>query len=187
MVDNQSTPQVCRRCQHKNPGEALKCAWCGAPLNTASTTIQIPDLVRRDALSQPRQPTGPASDGLAMYIAGEVQPMMVRGKDEVILGRTSTEGGPSVVIDLTPYNAGMLGVSRRHARIIVADEAYLLEDLGSTNGTWLNEKHLPARTQFVLRNGDQIRLGQLILFVYFAAKGRPGSAENDQTAQTGRG
>jgi pSer/pThr/pTyr-binding forkhead associated (FHA) protein len=48
-------------------------------------------------------------------------------------------------------------VSRRHARIFAVDGAYKLEDLGSANGTFLNEQKVlaPAR----LRSGDIIRVG----------------------------
>lgn len=187
MVDKESTPQTCPHCQHQNPAEALKCAWCGGPLNTASTTVYIPNLAYPETRSQPRPPAGLTSEGLALYIAGEVQPVMIRGQDVLILGRTLSDDGVTAVIDLTPYNGGMLGVSRRHARLMREGDTFVLEDLSSTNGTWLNERRLPPRTQFVLRNGDQIRLGQLIMFVYFAAEFRPGHSEGDQPAQVGQG
>jgi DNA-binding winged helix-turn-helix (wHTH) protein len=48
-------------------------------------------------------------------------------------------------------------VSRRHARIISRDSAAALEDLGSKNGTIVNEKAVDAT--FVLRDGDRIRFG----------------------------
>lgn len=49
-------------------------------------------------------------------------------------------------------------VSARHARLFVQDRRLLLEDLGSTNGTWLNGVRLLAPTP--LREGDVLRLGQ---------------------------
>jgi DNA-binding winged helix-turn-helix (wHTH) protein len=49
------------------------------------------------------------------------------------------------------------GVSRRHARIIITDDAAMLEDLGSTNGTWLHGE--PVKTATPLHDGDEIRLG----------------------------
>jgi len=102
------------------------------------------------------------------YIAGEVQPLIVRGRSEIILGR-KVEGQPAEVVDMTPYHGHLLGVSRRHARLVVSPEGALIEDLGSTNGTWLNEKRLTPDASFVVTSGDQIRLGQLILFVYFSS------------------
>ncbi len=52
-------------------------------------------------------------------------------------------------------------VSRRHAHIRRDDFRYYVEDLGSTNGTWLNGARLAAPTQ--LRDGDQIQIADVIL------------------------
>lgn len=49
-------------------------------------------------------------------------------------------------------------VSARHARLFVQDRRLLLEDLGSTNGTWLNGVRLLAPTP--LREGEVLRVGQ---------------------------
>jgi DNA-binding winged helix-turn-helix (wHTH) protein len=48
-------------------------------------------------------------------------------------------------------------VSRRHARIVVTDGGAMLEDLGSKNGTFLNDCRLESPTS--LRDGDTIRIG----------------------------
>jgi pSer/pThr/pTyr-binding forkhead associated (FHA) protein len=53
------------------------------------------------------------------------------------------------------------GVSRRHARIRVADDQALLEDLGSRNGTLLGETTVTAPTS--LEDGDVIRVGSVTL------------------------
>jgi len=52
-------------------------------------------------------------------------------------------------------------VSRRHARIVIENDAARLEDLGSKNGTYLMEHRLEK--QVVLRNGDSFRVGQQLL------------------------
>jgi len=69
---------------------------------------------------------------------------------EVTLGRSSANG---VVLDL-------LTISRQHARILREADTYVLEDLQSTNGTFLNGKPI---TRSPLREGDRIRLGQVVL------------------------
>lgn len=51
-----------------------------------------------------------------------------------------------------------LRVSSRHAAIIARDGIWLLRDLGSTNGTWVN--NLPLSGQHVLAPGDVIELGR---------------------------
>ncbi len=51
-------------------------------------------------------------------------------------------------------------VSRKHARITKQGKDFLVTDLGSTNGTYLNDVRLEGPS--VLRNGDRIRLGTTI-------------------------
>ncbi len=48
-------------------------------------------------------------------------------------------------------------ISRRHARIFVADNVYRIEDLGSTNGTFVNDAPIEGPRR--LENGDLIRCG----------------------------
>jgi DNA-binding winged helix-turn-helix (wHTH) protein len=70
-------------------------------------------------------------------------------------------------------------VSRRHARIRVERESAVLEDLSSRNGTFLGKRRVDA--QAVLRDGDEIRLGNLSL--RFRASGSP---ESTRSASRGR-
>jgi diguanylate cyclase (GGDEF)-like protein len=53
-------------------------------------------------------------------------------------------------------------VSRRHCRLRQRGEAVFLTDLGSTNGTALNDDTLPPNEEFTLRCGDRIRVGSAI-------------------------
>jgi len=55
-------------------------------------------------------------------------------------------------------------VSRRHARLIRNGDAYLLEDLGSTNGTFVNGRRLIG--PILLQPGDEVKLGPNVIFVY---------------------
>lgn len=66
----------------------------------------------------------------------------------IVLGR-----GSDCAVNLPdPY------VSNRHARIILQDGKYYITDLGSTNGTILDDQFLT--TPQILRNGSQIRIGR---------------------------
>jgi hypothetical protein len=53
------------------------------------------------------------------------------------------------------------GVSRRHARIVVADGAATLEDLGSKNGTFVRGRRIASATP--LSDGDEIAIGAALL------------------------
>ncbi len=77
-------------------------------------------------------------------------------RPELIIGRD-----PNVDLSI-PSPA----VSRRHARLTRKGEGYFLEDLGSSNGTFLNGERLLER--HLLNAGDQIRLGQAITLTYEA-------------------
>ena len=55
----------------------------------------------------------------------------------------------------------MPGVSRQHARIVADAGGYFLEDPGSANGTFLNDRRLPAGVPTRMRNGDRVRIGKV--------------------------
>lgn len=53
------------------------------------------------------------------------------------------------------------GISRRHARIVIARDHVTLEDLGSKNGTWLRGQRIVAPTP--LYDGDELTIGTVVL------------------------
>ena len=57
-------------------------------------------------------------------------------------------------------------VSRHHARIYAKTDGLYLEDLASTNGTWLNEEKQPLEHAHHLQEGDRLRIGQTILIYH---------------------
>ena len=52
-------------------------------------------------------------------------------------------------------------VSQVHARVFSRGESYFLEDLGSTNGTYLNRKRVGGATE--LQRGDRVKIGKTVL------------------------
>jgi predicted component of type VI protein secretion system len=64
-------------------------------------------------------------------------------------------------------------VSRRHARLTFQGGKYVLEDMGSTNGSFVNGQRLTGPR--VLKNGEVISLGEQIVFVYEAVDTDPGA------------
>jgi len=55
-------------------------------------------------------------------------------------------------------------VSRKHARLLWQGNGYLLEDFGSTNGTFVNGQRLSGST--ALKVGDQVTLGETVALLY---------------------
>lgn len=65
----------------------------------------------------------------------------------------------------------LLGISRRHARIVVSGRDATIEDLGSKNGTMLDGE--PVERATALREGDQIQVGGVIVRFHFSATTPP--------------
>jgi hypothetical protein len=57
-------------------------------------------------------------------------------------------------------------VSRRHARLAWTGMGYIVEDLGSTNGTFVNGERVSG--QHALRSGDRLQLGEQVEFAFQA-------------------
>ena len=64
------------------------------------------------------------------------------------------------------------GVSRRHVRILRQPDGYYVEDLGSINGTFLNRRRLSPGAPAELKDGDELRLGNIVLRVVLGGIGR---------------
>jgi len=157
--------------------------WPDSYVSDATLTSLVAEV--RHALEEPgRQPRfirtvhgfGYAFDGPAMrsghepgtaaraaplvwLTCGEADVPLHEGEN--VLGR---DGAVSVCLRST-------SVSKRHARIVVADEAVTIEDLGSKNGTFVNDTRIDAPV--ALGDGDEVRLGRERLT--FRSVARPGS------------
>lgn len=103
-----------------------------------------------------------------------------------ILKRSGAAPGETLVLRVTPGAPRTLGrgpqanfiveaplVSRLHCRFTVAPSGTLeIEDLGSTNGTWVNGRRIDRSP---LTAGDRVRVGQLELVVEQPSANAPGA------------
>src|SRR5688572_1867927 len=76
--------------------------------------------------------------------------------DQLMIGRDSTN---EIVINDAE-------ISRRHARLTFQGGKYVLEDLGSTNGTFVNGQRLAGPR--VLKPGEVVSFGEQIVLVFEA-------------------
>jgi pSer/pThr/pTyr-binding forkhead associated (FHA) protein len=81
--------------------------------------------------------------------------------DEIFVGREDPVSGIFPQVDLTPHGGEEGGVSRQHALIIVEGGAYFVEDLDSTNFTFVNKQKLAPKTRQPVGDGDEIRFGRI--------------------------
>ena len=169
---------ICPSCQKVNNPDAMFCAHCGYAFSGESnTTVIVPDRSYKvpDA-SQLSHLIDLHPDALILYIVGRKQPMIVKTNADIVLGRRGkgdTDEKPDV--DFTDFDGHILGVSRKHAIIHLTDKGYSIEDLGSSNGTFLNEQRVPPHDPRELASGDLLRMGQCILYIYFNKSTKPKS------------
>jgi pSer/pThr/pTyr-binding forkhead associated (FHA) protein len=83
--------------------------------------------------------------------------------DQLNIGRDSTN-------EITINDAE---VSRRHARLTFQGGKYVLEDLGSTNGTFVNGQRLAGPR--VLKAGEVVSFGEQIVLVFEVTANDPGA------------
>lgn len=121
-----------------------------------------------------RQPLAAAGASASLHAARPTAKLVVTGtteldasfilqKDSNLLGRTDPHSNIFPEIDLSRFDPETK-VSRRHARIWLEGETFLVEDLGSVNGTVINDSvRLAPRQPRVLDSGDKLRVGETTL------------------------
>jgi len=141
----------CGFCGGRIAADDIFCAHCGARQPMAG--------LGSSATIRAARPTA------KLVVAGttELDASFVLQKDNNLLGRTDPHSNVFPEIDLSRFDPETK-VSRRHARIWREGETFLVEDLGSVNGTVINDSvRLAPRQPRVLDSGDKLRLGETTL------------------------
>jgi CRP-like cAMP-binding protein len=87
--------------------------------------------------------------------------------DETTIGRADPVTGILPDIDLTPVDNSR-SVSRRHAKIIKSGQDYhVLEEVGTVNGTYVNDQRIPTGVPVTLHNGDLLKIGLIAMKAVF--------------------
>lgn len=137
-----------------NPIELAQIKWLGktrpVPVKNSDLAKTHPTSVRLLIGERPRQ--------------RELEVSLVKS---VRLGRSDPKQSIFPEIDLIDDLAMECGVSREHAAIFGRGEDVMIEDLGSTNGTLVNGNRLDPYIPEILRHGDQLQLGRLLIEVRF--------------------
>jgi hypothetical protein len=165
MSDEQ---QTCENCGKTNPAEETYCITCGHILPAGLQALVTHALENGQPL-KPQIRWGTAYFGdhtvLRIHVRDTNAILEARFEQECVIGRTVEDVLADV--DLTPYDAIKMGVSRRHVKLTRQLETIMVQDLGSVNGTFLNGQKLVPYQQRVLRNQDELRLGRLVLRVSY--------------------
>lgn len=119
----------CPNCKTQNPDNSKFCLECGAHMsNIAATVIETPVFFE-----------------LVHMATGNSYKLK---DNQLTFGRNMTS---DVILDTDRFT------SREHAKIVKENNEYILIDLGSTNGTYLNGQKISEPMK--LNRGDIVRIG----------------------------
>ena len=166
----------CPVCKNRNELDAIVCRHCGAALEdpfmdpgaktkTTDMPALVPESIRDWSIDQAAVP----DSGIAVYFEGVFDPAYIDSRGEFVIGRRvgTTSQVSEVLFDLSQSGGYGLGISRRHAVIRRTEHGYEVLDLGSVNGTWLNDERLVPHKSYPLASGSHLRLGSMRLFVLY--------------------
>ena len=152
---------------HVNPDGSMFCDQCGeelpvatadAGMTPAAPAAPAPDY--SDASAAPAAPYAPATSA-RLTLKEDGAEFQLAGKSEYLIGREDPVSNIYPDIDLTPHKGEDYGVSRMHAKILQQGGQYLVEDLNSTNFTYVNRQKLTAKTPTPIKDGDELRFGKV--------------------------
>uniref|UniRef100_A0A7V3KMZ3 FHA domain-containing protein n=1 Tax=candidate division WOR-3 bacterium TaxID=2052148 RepID=A0A7V3KMZ3_UNCW3 len=132
---------------HWNPTGVKFCTICGAPIQKAEVLLSPYVFVDKE--------TG---DLISI-------PLTEDKVTRVVIGRKSNEFTPDV--DLSSFRNSAT-VSRRHARLTINRETgeVIIEDLGSTNGTYINGERLEPQKPYKIQPGDVVSFSKKLHLVF---------------------
>jgi hypothetical protein len=157
---------ACPNCGKKNRHGEVICYSCGVVMVSGGSAMETNVFDSGDNDSAYFSPNAT----LVLVVKGTKKAARIRPQSvahDLVLGRSGGAMAPDV--DLNHQGGAELGVSRMHVSIRYEQKnnALLIADLDSANGTFVNGQRLHPREVRVLRHGDELRLARLVLLVYF--------------------
>jgi pSer/pThr/pTyr-binding forkhead associated (FHA) protein len=149
----------CNNCGHRNPSGANFCSSCGAALehggDDPTTVTLVP--VEPDAAASPDEEITVSLDDLPEGMGMLVVKRGPNAGAKFLLDADVTRAGRHPDSDIFLDD---ITVSRRHAEFARNDGGYVLRDVGSLNGTYLNRERID---DCELGNGDEVQIGKFKL------------------------
>jgi len=139
----------------------------GGPLRTEPLPEKELPISRANPwASEPVEETNEASlVPLSVEVISTGRQIQLPPTPEVHVGRLDAAHGIFPDLDLTTDGGLESGVSRHHCKIYQQGSTYLVEDVGSANGTFLGGQRLTPYLPHVLKNGEELQLGRVKLRV----------------------
>ncbi|MDQ4129647.1 MAG: zinc-ribbon and FHA domain-containing protein [Actinomycetota bacterium] len=156
----------CNQCGHRNPAGATFCSSCGAvldPLSGEDPTLTVAAVEAGGEV---------AEDDLTVSL-GEFPATAA-----MVVVKRGPNAGSKFMLDADVTRAGRhpdsdiflddITVSRRHAEIVRVDDGFVVRDVGSLNGTYLNRERIEEAK---LANGDELQIGKFKLVFFSGTAG----------------
>ncbi len=159
---------VCWNCSYQHEEQLDICTECGA-VNPARLGIDSTLIVKKSESSQapddqPVENRMTVATEISIKIGDETLVMPI--DQRVVFGRGAQSGNDFRFVDLTRFNGTKYGVSRNHADLRrVGANNLLLVDVGSTNGTRINDEKLTPFKAYKLNHNDKVYFGNLCVTI----------------------
>ncbi len=142
---------VCRHCGHRNDSTSRFCSSCGSPL-------EANELGGGDSTAEiPLVPDVPVGGAIVHVVRGPNAGSTYQLVDDV----TSIGRHPDSAVFLDDIT-----VSRRHSEIVKEAGGFVVRDVGSLNGTYVNRERVDVAA---LHDGDEIQVGRFHLVFHVGA------------------
>ncbi|HEV2346109.1 MAG TPA: FHA domain-containing protein [Actinocrinis sp.] len=174
---------LCARCGHANSEGSRFCSNCGNPLVTGAVPADQPggerpaEVTSTLALSAVNLTDSgePIGVELAEPRAGVTESLT--GGNALLVVQRGPNAGSRFLLDAEVTSAGRapdsdiflddVTVSRRHAEFTRAAQGYLVRDVGSLNGTYVNRERIE---EILLTDGDEVQIGKYRLVFLTGAR-----------------
>ncbi len=164
---------ICNDCGAKEMPGTLFCTECGNLLLDAGLNTTVLPFAQFNASTTPSpvdvNEAEPVHNGkrIMFVIPSSRRRFDLELNRQIRVGRSDQDVDVIPELDLSSDLGAEKGVSRMHATFQLIKQGIVLFDLGSTNGTTLNNARLPAHQPFLINSGDEIRFGDLLVHVFF--------------------
>jgi pSer/pThr/pTyr-binding forkhead associated (FHA) protein len=162
--------QVCAQCSHANPESSRFCSNCGSaltpqrkPAGSETSTISI------GGIDSPE----PREKAEALSPADQAAVEALPAGSALLVVRRGPNSGSRFLLDSDVTTVGRhpgsdiflddVTVSRRHAEFRRVESGFVVHDVGSLNGTYVNRERIDETT---LAGGDEVQIGKYRLIFY---------------------
>jgi serine/threonine protein kinase len=145
--------------------------YASTPPPPAKTRTHSDTLETIKLADQTEQPPGPEPTSkweARIFLVDQKVTIQVPDKESLTLGRTHRN--TIADIDLGPHGAADVGVSRHHARLIRQRDGWLIDDLNSLNGTYVNDCKVNPGHPAPLKDGDLVRCSHMSFLFLVTSK-----------------